>query len=60
MTEAAARLATILADRYRVERELGRGGMTFVMVRRNAASRIVVMQNFPELVRRIGGGTRPN
>ena len=30
MTEAAATLATVLADRYRIEREIGRGGMATV------------------------------
>ena len=30
MTEALARLATALADRYRIERELGQGGMATV------------------------------
>jgi Tol biopolymer transport system component len=34
-------------------------GKTFAMVRRNAASRIVVIQNFPELVRRKGGAAGP-
>ncbi len=34
-------------------------GKTFALVRRNAASRIVVIQNFPELVRRIGGAAGP-
>ncbi len=30
MTDASARLATALADRYRIERELGAGGMATV------------------------------
>ena len=30
MTEIAARLTTALADRYRIERELGAGGMATV------------------------------
>jgi serine/threonine-protein kinase len=30
MTEAAQRLSTALADRYRIERELGQGGMASV------------------------------
>jgi Tol biopolymer transport system component len=33
-------------------------GKSFVMVRRNASSRIVVIQNFPELARRLGGAAR--
>ena len=32
-------------------------GQTFVMVRFNPSSRIMVIQNLPELVRRLGGGT---
>jgi hypothetical protein len=35
-------------------------GKTFVMVRRNAASRIEVIQNLPELVKRLSGTTKPN
>ena len=30
MTETAARLASVLADRYRIEREIGAGGMATV------------------------------
>lgn len=30
MTEVPVRLATALADRYRIERELGAGGMAMV------------------------------
>jgi eukaryotic-like serine/threonine-protein kinase len=30
MTDVAERLATALADRYRIERELGAGGMATV------------------------------
>ena len=30
LSESAARLATALADRYRIERELGQGGMAVV------------------------------
>ena len=34
-------------------------GQTFVMVRRSPASRIVVLQNLPELVRRLREADRP-
>jgi eukaryotic-like serine/threonine-protein kinase len=30
MTDASSRLTTALADRYRIERELGQGGMATV------------------------------
>ncbi len=32
-------------------------GKTFVMVRFNPSSRIMVIQNLPALVRKLGGGT---
>ncbi len=34
-------------------------GQTFVMVRFNPASRIMVIQNLPALVRKLNGGTGP-
>ena len=35
MTDARARLTTALADRYRIERELGQGGMATVYLARD-------------------------
>ncbi len=37
MTEITARLSTALADRYRIERHLGEGGMATVYVARCSA-----------------------
>jgi hypothetical protein len=71
MSEALARLAAALADRYRIERELGAGGMAtaaphanydvspdgrqFVMVGYNQATRIVIIQNLPALIATLAG-----
>ncbi len=57
MTENTARLSTALADRYKIERELGAGGMATVYLaedlkhHRNVA--VKVMR--PELAASIGG-----
>ncbi len=57
MTDPAARLASALADRYQIERELGAGGMATVYlahdVRHNRKVALKVLR--PELAAILGG-----
>jgi serine/threonine-protein kinase len=56
MTDAAARLATALADRYRLERELGAGGMATVYLAQDLKHdrRVAIKVLRPELAAVIG------
>ena len=40
MTQAQDRLATALADRYRMERELGQGGMATVFLAKTSSTNV--------------------
>ncbi|MGI9043821.1 MAG: protein kinase domain-containing protein [Gemmatimonadaceae bacterium] len=56
MTEAASRLATALADRYVIERELGQGGMATVFLAEDVRHRrkVAVKVVHPELAAVLG------
>ena len=61
MTEALARLGAALADRYRIERELGRGGMATVYLAHDLRhERDVALKVLrPELAAMLGAGAVP-
>ena len=57
MTELLDRLKTALADRYRIERELGHGGMATVYLAEDLKHerRVAVKVLLPELAAALGG-----
>ncbi len=57
MTDAPARLATTLADRYRIERELGRGGMATVYLAHDLRHdrKVAIKVLHPDLAAVLGG-----
>ena len=56
MIEPSERLTTTLADRYRIERELGRGGMATVYLARDVRHErdVAVKVLSPELAESLG------
>jgi serine/threonine-protein kinase len=59
MTDALARLSTALAERYRIERELGQGGMATVYLAEDLKHRrkvaVKVLRPEPALALRVCG-----
>ena len=61
MTDAASRLQSAVADRYRIERELGRGGMVAIKVMGARADAPIEPERFLreiEMATRLSRGAR--
>ena len=59
MPEVLPRLQLALADRYRLDGEIGQGGMAVVFLAEDLrhGCKVMVIQNLPALVRRMRAGS---
>ena len=60
MSDTLDRLAAALGDRYRIERQIGEGGMATVYLARDVkhGRKVAIKVLRPELAARLGSGSR--